>query len=101
MDLGTATLLVGGGIGLLLTGFGVKTLVTGRAPTPTARAFRTVKDAGLYYVLFGVALIVLSLGTSVRGIAASVSSALAVVLAAVAVIRFRPRSRRKAEEDKQ
>ena len=98
MDFGTTTLLIGGGIGLLLTIFGVRTLVTGRAPT--VRAFRTVKDAGLYYILFGVALILLSLGTSVRGIAATVASVLAVVLVAVAMIRYRPRGRRKLEEDK-
>jgi hypothetical protein len=98
MDLGSATLLVGGGIGLLLTIFGVRTLITGRAPA--TRAFRTVRDAGLYYVLFGVALILLSLGTSMRGVAAAVSSVAAVVLVAVAMIRHRPRGRRKAEEDK-
>jgi hypothetical protein len=98
MDLGAATLLIGGGIGLLLTIFGVRTLVTGRAPT--VRAFRTAKDAGLYYILFGIALILLSVGTSARGIAATVASVVAVVLVAVAVIRYRPRGRRSLEEDK-
>jgi uncharacterized membrane protein YhaH (DUF805 family) len=98
MDLGAATLLIGGGIGLLLTIFGVRTLVTGRAPT--VRAFRTAKDAGLYYILFGIALILLSVGTSARGIAATAASVVAVVLVAVAVIRYRPRGRRSLEEDK-
>jgi cbb3-type cytochrome oxidase subunit 3 len=99
MDLGTVTLLLGAGVGLLLTIFGVTALVTGRAPT--ARAFRTVQDAGVYYILFGVALMALSLGTTVRGIPAVISSVLAVVLVAVAMIRYRPRGRRRAEEEKE
>jgi hypothetical protein len=98
MDLGGATLLIGGGIGLLLTIFGVATLVTGGARS--GRAFRTAKDAGRYYVLFGVALIMLSVGTAVRGVAAVISSVLAVVLVAVAVIRYRPRGGRAGEDER-
>jgi nitrate reductase gamma subunit len=100
MDLGIATLVVGGGIGLLLAAFGLKTLISGRAPTPTARAFRTIKDAGLYYLLFGVALIMLALGTSLRGVSAGGSAVVAVVLVAVAVVKYRPRGREKAEQEK-
>ena len=37
MDLGAATLVVGGGIGLLLALFGAKMLATGRAPASTLR----------------------------------------------------------------
>jgi Flp pilus assembly protein TadB len=98
MDLGIATLAVGGGIGLLLAAFGAKTLASGRAPAPTARAFRTVKEAGLYYLLFGVALIMLAVGTSLRGPAAGISAVVAVVLVAVAVVKYRPRGRRIQRE---
>jgi hypothetical protein len=100
MDVGIATLVVGGGIGLLLAAFGGKTLASGRAPEPTARAFRTVKEAGLYYLLFGVALIMLAAGTSLRGPAAGISAVVAVVLVAIAVVKYRPRGRR-IEREKQ
>jgi hypothetical protein len=99
MDLGIATLVVGGGIGLVLAAFGVKTLVSGRAPASTARAFRSVREAGLYYLLFGVALIMLALGTSLRGVAAGISAMVAVVLVAVALVKYRPRGR-SAEREK-
>lgn len=100
MDLGTGTLVVGGGIGLLLAIFGVRMLVTGRAPAPASRAFRTVKDAGLYHLLFGVALVLLVLGTKLSGgTAAIISAVLAVALVGVAVVRYRPRGR-KVEGEK-
>ena len=92
------TLLVGGGIGAALALFGVGMLTTGRAPAPTARAFRTVRDAAGYHLLFGVALIVLVAGTSLRGRAAIVSAVLAVALVLVAVTRYRPRGRKPEEE---
>jgi hypothetical protein len=100
MDVGIATLIVGGGIGLMLAAFGLRTLLSGRAPGPTARAFRTVREAGLYYLLFGVALIMLTLGTILRGIAAGASAVLAVVLVAVAVVKYRPRGK-KVEREQQ
>ena len=93
MDTGTWMLVVGGAIGLALALFGVKILVTGRAPAPTSRLFRDVRDAGLYHLLFGFGLVVLVIGTRLPGdlppVAASV---VAVVLAGVAVVRHRPRS---------
>jgi hypothetical protein len=98
MDVGIATLIVGGGIGLVLAAFGLRTLLSGRAPAPTARAFRTVREAGLYYLLFGVALIMLALGTSLRGLAAGIAAVLAVILVAVAVGKYRPRGRRAERE---
>jgi Flp pilus assembly protein TadB len=98
MDLGLSTLVIGGVIGLALGLFGVKLLVTGRAPTPTQRAFRTARDAGFYHLLFGVALLILVIGTKVKGPTAAASGVIAVMLVAVAVARFRPRGRRAAEE---
>ena len=99
MDLGTVTLVVGGGIGLLLGLFGVKMLSTGRAPTVTTRAFRTVRDAGMYHLLFGVALALVVLATKLPGRATPVlGTVLAVALVGVAVVRYRPRGRRAGEE---
>jgi hypothetical protein len=98
MDLGTSTLLIGGGIGLALAIFGGKLLITGQAPPTTLRAFRTVREAGLYHLLFGLALAILVLGTELPGIAAAVSAVLAVALVAVAVVRYRPRRRRTEGE---
>jgi uncharacterized membrane protein YphA (DoxX/SURF4 family) len=101
MDLGGVTLLAGGAIGLLLALFGVKTLVTGRAPAATGRAFRDLHDAGMYYLLFGVALLVLALGTSIPmgGVLATVSAVVAVVMVGFAVIKHRPRGRKTAEHE--
>jgi hypothetical protein len=98
MDLGTTTLLVGGGIGSALVLFGMRMLATGRAPAPTAKAFPTVRDAAWYHMLFGVALIVLVAGTSLRGPAAIVAAVLAVALVLLAVMRYRPRGRKPEEE---
>jgi hypothetical protein len=98
MDLGFSTMLIGAAIGLVIGLFGAKMLATGRAPASTQRAFRSVRDAGLYHLLFGVALLILVIGTTVKGPTAAVTSVLAVAMVAIAVIRFRPRGRRAAEE---
>lgn len=91
----TWTLLIGGAAGLVLTLFGVRILVTGRAPAATTRAFRTIRDAGLYHLLFGLGLILLVAGTRLPGErTSSVTAILAVVVVAVAVIRYRPRSKK-------
>lgn len=96
MDTGTWTLVIGGAIGLALVVFGVRMLVTGRAPASTTRAFRSMRDAGLYHLLFGVALILLVAGTKLPGdLIGVITATLAVLLAAVAVIRYRPQGRRK------
>jgi hypothetical protein len=104
MDVGAGTLLIGGAIGLALTLFGVRMLVTGRTTPATERAFRTVRDAGLYYLLFGIALLLLVAGTELAGAGslpgaatAGGSAVVAVVLVAVAVIRYRPRRSRPAD----
>ena len=97
MSTGGWTVAVGGVVGVALAGYGVHMLVTGRAPSATARAFRSVKDAGCYHLLFGVALVLVVLGTSLPGnVPAMVTTLLAVALVGVGVIRFRPRGRRSA-----
>jgi hypothetical protein len=96
MDTGTWTLFIGGAIGLALALFGVRMLITGQAPASTARAFRTTRDAGLYHLLFGLGLLLLVVGTELPGdVTPIVSAVLAVALAGVAVVRYRPR--RKVE----
>ena len=91
----TWTLLLGAVIGLALAGFGVRMLVTGRAPGATTRAFRTVHDAGLYHLLFGLGLLLLVGGTKLPGErTATVSAVVAVLLAGVAVVRYRPRGKK-------
>jgi hypothetical protein len=100
MDLGTATLVIGGGIGLLLAMFGGRMLSTGRAPAATARAFRTVRDAGMYHLLFGVALVLVMLGTELPGrMTPIIAAGLAVGLVGFAIARYRPR-RSPVEEEK-
>jgi hypothetical protein len=99
MDLGTATLVIGGGIGLALALFGVRMLITGRAPAVTMRNFPGVRAAAFYHLLFGVALLLLVLGQTVfAGQAGLVASVLAIALVGVALVRFRPR-RRKSVDD--
>jgi hypothetical protein len=94
MDTGTWTVIVGGAIGSALVLFGVRMLVTGQAPASTARAFRTIRDAGLYHLLFGLGLLLLVAGTELPGTVTPVVSALiAVVLAGIAVVRYRPRKK--------
>jgi len=101
MSLGVATVVVGGALGLALAIFGGTMLVTGRAPGVTKRAFRTVRDAGMYHFLFGLALLVLAVGANVPGgsVPSVVSAVLAVSMVGVAVIRHRPRGRRAADHD--
>jgi hypothetical protein len=101
MSLGVGTVLVGGAVGLALVLFGGKMLVTGRAPGPTTRVFRTVRDAGLYHLLFGLALLVLAVGASVPGggVPAVVSAIIAVGLVGVAVAKHRPRGRKAADHE--
>jgi hypothetical protein len=95
MTLGSSTLLFGGAIGLALAVFGVKMLLTGRAPVAVRRNFPAVHSAALYHLLFGLALMLLVLGQAVFGGAASlVTSVLAVLLVLIALVRYRPRRNR-------
>jgi hypothetical protein len=88
-------MVIGTVAGLMLAGYGIWMLVSGHAPGPTARAFRTVRDAGFYHLLFGVALGLVVVGTGLdRGLLTLLITVPAIVLAGVAVVRFRPRGRR-------
>ncbi|OJF15561.1 hypothetical protein [Couchioplanes caeruleus] len=99
MDLGTATLLVGGVIGLFLALFGVKMLVTGRAPASTLRNFLRVRDAALYHLLFGAALLLMVVGQRIpNGPAGAAVSGFAIVLVGVALVKYRPRRGRPTED---
>jgi len=94
MDTSTWTAVAGGVIGLVLAGVGARMLITGRAPGGIGRAFRSVRDAGLYHLLFGLGLVVLVVGTQLPGAhTATVTAVVAVLLAGVAVIRYRPRKK--------
>jgi hypothetical protein len=96
MDIGTWTLLAGGAIGLAVALFGVQMLITGRAPAPTSRSFRDVRDAGLYHLLFGLGLVLLVVGTWLPGDLGPIAfAAVAIVLAGVAVVRYRPRGKKE------
>ncbi len=96
MDTGTWTLVIGGAIGLALALFGVRMLVTGRAPASISRSFRGGRDAGLYHLLFGLGLVLLVAGTGLPGELTGVASAVvAVALAGVAVVRYRPRGNKE------
>lgn len=99
MDTGTWTLVIGGMIGLLLILLGVRMLVSGKGPASTIRAFRSMHDAGMYHLLFGTGLILLVAGARLPGDAPGVVTAvLAVLLAGLAVARYRPRGKREVEE---
>ena len=81
-------------IGLVLAVFGARILITGHAPALIARSFRTQREAGGYHLLFGVALLVFTLGTTqLTDVAAISASVIAVGLVAVAVVCCRPGSR--------
>ncbi len=98
MNLGTATLLTGGAIGLALTLFGVLMLVTGRTPASTVRNFPSVRGAALYHLLFGVALLLMVAGqTLLAGAARAAASMLAIALVGVALVRYRPRRGKPAD----
>ena len=92
--MGTATVLVGGAIGLGLALFGVAMLVTGRVPAATGRAFRDTRDAALYHLFFGAALVILAVGISMAGggILAALAAVIAVALVGLAVVKHRPRA---------
>ncbi|RZU51918.1 hypothetical protein EV385_3755 [Krasilnikovia cinnamomea] len=94
------TVGIGLAVGVGLTAMGVTILATRRMPAATARTFRDARAAGLYHLLFGLALLILVLGLYLPGSAASaISAGLAVALVAVAVVRFRPRGRRSSPDD--
>ena len=99
MDTSTWTLVIGGLIGLALSGFGAKVLVTGQAPASTTRSFRSIREAGLYHLLFGVALILLVVGTKLPGERTGIITAvIAVFLALFAIVRYRPKRQKEVDD---
>ncbi|MBG0563386.1 hypothetical protein [Actinoplanes aureus] len=95
--MGTAVL--GGLLGLGLGAFGARMLITDRAPAIIGRSFRTVREAGCYHLLFGLALLIFVMGARLAGSRTAPGTALfALVLVGVAVSRFRPRGRRRDDE---
>lgn len=96
MSSSTWIMLAGGLAGAGLALFGLVILVTGRAPAPTARAFRCVRDAGFYHFLFGGALGLVVIATSIGSpVVTTTITVLAVVMAGLALVRFRPRGRQR------
>src|SRR5690242_13029972 len=92
MNASTWTMVVGGMAGIVLAVFGAGMLVTGRAPEATTRAFRSVRDAGCYHLLFGVGLTMIVFGTAWGGGPVTLLTTLiAIALVAVAVVHYRPR----------
>jgi hypothetical protein len=92
MNASTWTMVVGGAAGIGLAVFGTGMLVTRRAPDATTRAFRSVRDAGWYHLLFGVGLSLIVFGTALNGgLVTLLITLVAIALVAVAVVRFRPR----------
>ncbi|GAA4597162.1 hypothetical protein GCM10023107_40220 [Actinoplanes octamycinicus] len=86
--------MLGGVLGLALFVFGMRMLVRDEAPGMIARSFRSVRDAGYYHLLFGLALLIYVGGLHLRAVVAGQAAALiALLLVAVALVRFRPRGR--------
>jgi hypothetical protein len=88
------TEVLGGVLGLALFVFGMRMLVLERAPAMIARSFRSLRDAGYYHLLFGLAMLIYVGGLYLPGaLTAQVAALIAVLLVAVALVRFRPRGR--------
>ncbi|MBL7257092.1 hypothetical protein [Paractinoplanes lichenicola] len=96
MSTSSWTMLAGAAAGAGLAVFGLVILVTGRAPNPTARAFRCVRDAGFYHFFFGAALGLVVIGTGINNpVVTTTITVLAIVMAGTALVRFRPRPRQR------
>ena len=96
MNTSNWTMLAGGLAGAGLAVFGLVILVTGRAPAPTAKAFRSARDAGFYHFLFGTSLGLVVIATGINSpVVTTTITVLAVIMAAVALVRFRPRGRQR------
>ncbi|MEU4421259.1 hypothetical protein AB0F81_11580 [Actinoplanes sp. NPDC024001] len=95
--MGTAVL--GGLLGLALVAFGARILLRRRAPALIERSFRSAREAGCYHLLFGLAVLLFVAGARLPGARSGQATAvLAVALVGVAVVRFRPRGRRRDDE---
>ena len=96
MSASSWTMLAGGVAGGVLAVFGLVMLLTGKAPEPTNRAFRSVRDAGFYHFLFGTGLGLVVLGTGLDNPVVTITiTVLAVAMVGVALVRFRPRGRQR------
>src|SRR5262245_54382173 len=74
--------------------YGVRILITGRAPRGEQRAFRRPTDAGLYYLCFGLALALLTLGQLWNEHHQTLPAAATLIATVVLIglgIRYRPR----------
>jgi hypothetical protein len=83
--------VLGGLLGAALVVFGVWILISGSAPAVIGRSFRTLREAGCYHLLFGLAALIFAIG----GTRAAV---VALALVGIAVLRFRPRGRKPDDE---
>jgi membrane associated rhomboid family serine protease len=99
MDLGSWLGLLAGVGGATVAIYGAVVLLTGRATRGDRRAFQRASDAGPYYLFFGLALTLMVVGVvlnehhqSLPAVAALVG---AVASAGLAVIRHRPRRKRR------
>jgi hypothetical protein len=95
MDLGSWLEVLAAGAGATVAIYGLVILLTDRATPADRRAFRSMKDAGLYYACFGLALTLLMLGVQLNEHQQSIPAVLALagtmILTGLAVIRYRPR----------
>jgi membrane associated rhomboid family serine protease len=99
MDLGSWLGLLAGVGGATVAIYGAVVLLTGCATRGDRRAFQRASDSGLYYLFFGLALTLMVLGVvsnehhqSLPAVAALVGT---VASAGLAVIRHRPRRKRR------
>ena len=100
MTASTATASLGSLVGAALAVFGMWMLIRGRAPGLIGRSFRTVRDAGRYHLFFGLALVLLVVAGRLPGERpGTIVTLLAILLAAVAVVLYRPRRRDTSARD--
>jgi hypothetical protein len=99
MDLGSWLGLLAGVGGATVAIYGAIILLTDRATRGDRRAFRRTKDAGLYYLCLGLALTLMVLSMlwnehhqSLLAVAALIG---VIALAGLAVIRYRPRQKKR------
>ena len=93
------TAVLGGLLGAALVAFGTRILIRNSAPAMIGRSFRTAREAGCYHVLFGAALLIFVIGAFMPGESTGTGAALiALALVGIAVLRFRPRGRRRDDE---
>jgi hypothetical protein len=90
----TALRLAGAAIGLGIAAFGVAVLVAGRAPRRTARAWRSLREAGLWSLSMGSALVLLALSGFLVDwdlTWVGMTTLVAAMGLVVSAVRFRPR----------